>query len=70
MAQVIIRQSHTAEARVRSEVSPFAICGGESGTGTSISVSPANIIPLILHTHFDSRLVLTRRTNGPSLGTF
>ena len=29
MAQAVIGRSHTAEARVRSEVSPCAICEGQ-----------------------------------------
>ena len=34
MAQAVSRQPLTAEARVRSRVSPCGICGGQSGTGT------------------------------------
>jgi hypothetical protein len=67
--QAVIRRAHTAEARVRSEVSPCAICEARSGTGTSTSGFPVSVIPPILHTHLQSR-VLTRRTNGRSLGTF
>jgi hypothetical protein len=32
MAQAVIRRPLTAEARVRSRVSPCEICGGQSGT--------------------------------------
>jgi hypothetical protein len=34
MAQAVSRRPLTAEARVRSLVSPCGICGGHSGTGT------------------------------------
>jgi hypothetical protein len=70
MAQAVIRRSDIAEARIRSESSPCAICEGQNGTGTSTSVFPVSVIPPILHTHLQSRVVLTRRTNGRSLGTF
>jgi hypothetical protein len=62
VAPAVIRWSHTAEARVRSEASPCAICGGHSGTGTSTLVFPVIAIPPTLHIHLHSR-VLTRRTS-------
>jgi hypothetical protein len=53
IAQAVSRRPLTAEARVRSRVSPCEICGGQSGTGTGFSpscrVSPVNFIPLALH---------------------
>jgi hypothetical protein len=53
MAQAVSRRPLTAEARVRSRVSPCEICGGQSGTGTGFSpscwFSLANFIPLVLH---------------------
>jgi hypothetical protein len=53
MAQAVSRRPLTAEARVRSRVSPCGVCGGQSGTGTVFSpscrFSPVNFIPLVLH---------------------
>jgi hypothetical protein len=37
MAQAVSRRPPTAEAWVRSRVSPCGICGGQSGTGTGFS---------------------------------
>jgi hypothetical protein len=37
MAQAVSRRPLTAEARVRSWVSPCGISGGQSGTGTGFS---------------------------------
>jgi hypothetical protein len=53
MAQAVSRRPLTAEAWVRSQVSPCEICGGQSDTGTGFSpscrFSPVNFIPLLLH---------------------
>jgi hypothetical protein len=54
MAQAVSRRSVTAEARVRSRVSPCEICGGQSGTGTGffprvLQFSPGNFVPPVLH---------------------
>jgi hypothetical protein len=60
MAEAVSRQPVIAEARVRSLVSPFGMCGGQSDTGTgfssSFSVSPANISPPWI-----SNLILSER---------
>jgi hypothetical protein len=39
MAQVVSRRPLTAEARVRSRISPCGICGGQIGSGTGFSPS-------------------------------
>jgi hypothetical protein len=53
MAQAVSRRPLTAEARVRSLVSPFGICNGKSGTGTGfprvLRFSPVNFIPPVFH---------------------
>jgi hypothetical protein len=53
MAQAVSHRPFTAEARVRSRLSPCEVCGGQSGTGTDFSpicrFSPVNFIPLVLH---------------------
>jgi hypothetical protein len=53
MAQAVSRRPLTADARVRSRVSPYEICGGQSRTGTGFSpscrFSLVNFIPLVLH---------------------
>jgi hypothetical protein len=53
MAQAVSRRPLTAEARVRSRVSPCGICDGQSGPGTGfprvLRFSPVNFIPPVLH---------------------
>ena len=69
-----LRRLVTAEARVRSWVSPCEICGGQSDTGTCFSATTSvfpcqynsTIAPYSLHIHF----AVIRRTNGRSLGAF
>jgi hypothetical protein len=55
MAQAVSRRPVTAEARVRSQVSPHGIFGGQSGTGTGFffprvpRFSRVSFIPPLLH---------------------
>jgi hypothetical protein len=48
MAPAVSRRPLTAEARVRSRVSPCGICGGQSGTGTGFSLS-TSVFPCQFH---------------------
>jgi len=55
-------QPLTTEAWVHSQVSPCAICSGQSGSGQIflqvLWFSPANIIPPMLHTPFIQLLLM------------
>jgi hypothetical protein len=48
MAQAVNRRPLTADVRVRSWVSPYGICGGQGGTGTSFSPS-TSVFPCQFH---------------------
>jgi hypothetical protein len=73
VAQAANHWRFTVEVRAGSQVGSCEICGGQSGTGTgfcaSTSVYHVSIFPPMLHTHLHLHVALTRRTNGPSLGT-
>ena len=48
MAQAVSRRALTTEARVRHQVSPCGIYGGQSGTGTGFSPS-TSVFPCQFH---------------------
>jgi hypothetical protein len=39
MSQAVSRRPLMAEARIRARFSPFWICGGQSGTGSRLSLN-------------------------------
>ena len=61
----------TVEARVRSQVGPYEISGGQSGTGAGFFPSNS-VFPRQYHstTYLHLHVAVTSRTNGQSLGTF
>jgi hypothetical protein len=48
MVQAVSRRPPTAEAQVRSRVSPCGICGGQSDSGTGFSPS-TSVFPCQFH---------------------
>jgi hypothetical protein len=66
MAQVVSRRPSTAEARVPSRASQFAICGGQSGTRTGFSPSTA-VFPCQLHSNDAPLLGKNENTDHLSL---
>ena len=73
MAQAVIRRPFRVEARVRSQASPYEICGGrvavEQGFLRVVLLYPISVVPPMLralHVHVS----FTSRTSGRSMGTF
>jgi hypothetical protein len=68
MSQEVSRRPVIAAGLVRSQMIPCEICDGRSGRGPgfvhSTSVSPCQITPPTLHTHFHMHAALARRKNG------
>jgi hypothetical protein len=60
MAQAVSRRPLTAEARVRSPVTQYMICGGQSDTGTAFNLS-SSVLPCQYH---PSMALHTRISNG------
>jgi hypothetical protein len=67
MAQAVNRRPLTAEARVRSRVSPCGICGGRSGTGTGFSPN-TSVLPCQFHSTGAPVLVKTKNKSSFSQG--
>jgi hypothetical protein len=62
MAQAVSRRPLTAEDRVRSQVGPCGICGGQSGTGIGFSPS-TSVFPCQFHSTGATLQGKTKKTN-------
>jgi hypothetical protein len=60
IAQVVRRRPLTTEARVRALVCPCAICGGQSGAGTS-SYPSSSVLPCQYHPIMDLHVQISPR---------
>jgi hypothetical protein len=67
MAQAVSRRLLTAEARVRSRISPRGICGGQRGTGTDRFFPEYFGFPLSISFH---RCSITRKNENKKLIIF
>ena len=62
MTQAVSRRPPTAEARIRSRVSPCGICGGQSGPGTGFSPN-TSVFPCQFYSTDAPLLGKTKKTN-------
>jgi hypothetical protein len=63
MAQAVSRRPLTADARVRSRVSPCGICGLQSGTGTGFFPPNTSVFPVL---HYSEKQKNTNHLRVPS----
>jgi hypothetical protein len=70
MAQVVSRRPLTAEARVRTRLNIYGICGVQSGTGTGFSPS-SSVFPCQYHSTvaLQTHIIWGMRNMHPLLGT-
>jgi len=52
----LTRQSITMEAKVRSQVSPYGMCGGQNGTGTDFSPTTSGFPLSVLFHQFPAHI--------------
>jgi hypothetical protein len=59
MVQAFNGWAFTVEAQVNTQVTPYGICGGQSGTGTGFSLSSSVFLcqyrsPVAVHSHISA----------------